>query len=207
MRCKVCDGQYHHCTNCDSGGIQWEADGYCSGDCYYEWSQAEIERLRGESGYWERIARQQTAEIERLTRENEQLYDDVRSLEDCRDRLSELGEYCGCDHVMSPDERMLQVQHIREAFDERDDKIERLTCRAENAESVINSINGLRDKAYEEIKRERDECRRLLREASRDPVRVTEGGVRCRGATVKGLGPGRLWTRPASWGSAVWSQV
>jgi len=179
MRCKVCDGQYHHCTNCDSGGIQWEADGYCSGDCYYEWSQAEIERLRGESGYWERIARQQTAEIERLTRENEQLYDDVRSLEDCRDRLSELGEYCGCDHVMSPDERMLQVQHIREAFDERDDKIERLTCRAENAESVINSINGLRDKAYEEIKRERDECRRLLREASRDPVRVTEGGVRC----------------------------
>ena len=46
MRCKECDRKYHHCIKCDSGGIPWAADGYCSGDCYYEWSQAEIERLR-----------------------------------------------------------------------------------------------------------------------------------------------------------------
>ena len=69
MRCKMCNRNYHHCTNCDSGGIPWEADGYCSGDCYYDWSQEEIERLTTESGYWERIARRQIGENEQLTRE------------------------------------------------------------------------------------------------------------------------------------------
>ena len=52
MRCKVCERKYHHCTNCDSGGIPWEADGCCSGDCYYEWAQAEIERLTREPCEW-----------------------------------------------------------------------------------------------------------------------------------------------------------
>jgi hypothetical protein len=52
-----------------------------------------------------------------------QLLNDVHDLEDCREALRELGEYCGCDHVMCPDERMLQVQHIRESFDARDAKL------------------------------------------------------------------------------------
>jgi hypothetical protein len=44
-KCKVCGYSYHHCSSCDSGGIPWEADGFCSGDCYYGWAQGEIERL------------------------------------------------------------------------------------------------------------------------------------------------------------------
>ena len=89
MRCKVCDGQYHHCTNCDSGGIPWEADGYCSGDCYYDWSQEEIERLTTESGYWERIARRQIGENEQLTREIKRLRGACNLLAD------KLGHYTG----------------------------------------------------------------------------------------------------------------
>ena len=45
--CKVCGYHYHHCSTCDCNGIPWEPDGFCCGECYYSWSQAEIERLQG----------------------------------------------------------------------------------------------------------------------------------------------------------------
>jgi len=73
MRCNVCGRNYHHCTNCDSGGIPWEADGYCSGDCYYDWSQDEIERLTAGLGLSEEYNQQKDAEIERLRADNQHL--------------------------------------------------------------------------------------------------------------------------------------
>lgn len=52
----------------------------------------------------------------RLQRELEQANSEIGDLEDCRESLRRLGEYCGCDHVESPDDRRLQEQHIHEAF-------------------------------------------------------------------------------------------
>jgi len=48
MKCKACGSGYHCCTNCDNTGVPWEIQGWCSGDCYWEWSQDEIERLMAE---------------------------------------------------------------------------------------------------------------------------------------------------------------
>lgn len=66
------------------------------------------------------IARSRVCE---LTQENAKLRSSldaahaaIGDLEDCRESLRKLGEYCGCDHVDSPDERQMQVRHIREAF-------------------------------------------------------------------------------------------
>ena len=42
-------------------------------------------------------------------------------------------------------------------------EIERLRERVADAESVIDSINNLRDRAYEEMKQERDEAREAAR--------------------------------------------
>lgn len=48
---------------------------------------------------------------------------ELESLEDCRESLRSLGEYCGCDHVDSPDDRQLQVQHIHDAFTDLQDEL------------------------------------------------------------------------------------
>lgn len=74
----------------------------------------EIERLRNDASYecaaeWRDKFRAVSAELERTR-------DEIADLEDCRERLRELGHYCGCDHVESSDERGVQVRHIREAF-------------------------------------------------------------------------------------------
>lgn len=71
MQCRMCNRKYHHCTSCCSQGIPWEADGFCSGDCYYEWAQAEIERLTRELSAVAAQSEWRAQEIERLTRELE----------------------------------------------------------------------------------------------------------------------------------------
>lgn len=44
--CRQCQRKFHWCTACSPEGIPWEADCFCSGDCYYEWAQEEIETLK-----------------------------------------------------------------------------------------------------------------------------------------------------------------
>ena len=64
-----------------------------------------------------------TVEIARLK-------DEIADLKDCKDSLRDLGDYCGCDHCESPDERHVQVRHIKEEFSKSE--IEILQLRAEN---------------------------------------------------------------------------
>ena len=45
MKCRECDREYHCCSNCDIGGIEWMADGFCSAQCYYQWSEQTISDL------------------------------------------------------------------------------------------------------------------------------------------------------------------
>jgi len=44
-QCRVCFRKYR---DCGSGCVPWEASGFGSPQCYYEWSQGEIERLKRE---------------------------------------------------------------------------------------------------------------------------------------------------------------
>lgn len=88
-------------------------------------------------------------EIERLSQENaklrrelEQANAEIGDLEDCRESLRRLGEYCGCDHVEDPDERSMQVRHIHEAFCTLQQQL--ATARDEN-EQNLERINRWRD--------------------------------------------------------------
>ena len=42
--CKACGKRYHICGSCDSGGVEYMYDGYCSRSCYDTLSL--VERLR-----------------------------------------------------------------------------------------------------------------------------------------------------------------
>lgn len=53
-------------------------------------------------------------------------------LEDCKQLLRELGRFCGCDHVESPDDREQQTRHIEEAFENLKDENRRLRTLLEN---------------------------------------------------------------------------
>ena len=62
-------------------------------------------------------------EINRLEGERDRLRARVKQAEeerdellDCKERLRELGDVCGCDHVESSDERLSQANHISEAI-------------------------------------------------------------------------------------------
>ena len=57
------------------------------------------------------------AEVERLRTDFREVSNQLADLEDCRERLRDLGRWCGCDHVESSDERSTQAQHIHEAFE------------------------------------------------------------------------------------------
>ena len=51
---------------------------------------------------------------------------EVSELEDCKERLRELGKFCGCDHVESKDCREQQARHVEEAFEKLQDDNRRL---------------------------------------------------------------------------------
>jgi len=49
-QCRVCFQKYR---DCGSSCVPWEASGFGSPQCYYEWSRAEIERLKKTLTEWE----------------------------------------------------------------------------------------------------------------------------------------------------------
>ena len=57
--CKVCGSRYHFCSSCDSGGVEFMGDGYCSQTCYDTLTLVERLRMEGED--------EAADEIERLT--------------------------------------------------------------------------------------------------------------------------------------------
>jgi hypothetical protein len=65
-------------------------------------------------------------EIEQLREMLRVVTDERDALEDCKEHLRRLGEFCGCDHVESPDEREVQVRHIEEKFEELKDELHAL---------------------------------------------------------------------------------
>lgn len=93
-------------------------NGYMIEDCIVDEAADEIERLR------EKVRREQ---------------DNVDDLEDSKELLRKLGsEVCGCEHVDGPDERRVQVHHIREAFE---------LLKAENL-ALTEEIEQLKDEQH-----------------------------------------------------------
>jgi len=45
MKCKMCGYKYHCCSSCDTHGEEWLNDGFCCGDCYYEYAQETMESI------------------------------------------------------------------------------------------------------------------------------------------------------------------